>query len=411
LFEALILPVNILFVSHAANRSGAPLVLLELLRYLRRETSHRATVLCLRDGPLLEEFGRVAELFGPSSPLVRASLLGAAQRRLHSFGNQPALRLDPVLEALERLNFRHARGKTRGLERNFDLVYLNSVASGDILPGLEPILRTAPLICHVHEMKWAIDKLKTAFDLVKTRADGFIAASDATKTHLEGRGIAAAGIEVVHEFVDFAALETDRERARIELRGKLRLPGGAFLVGGCGTMEWRKGADWWVQLAALVPGAHFVWLGGQRNEFSRQIEFDLAHLKVQKRVHFLPATVAPAPFFAGLDVFALTSREDPFPLVGIEAAAQGVPILCFQGAGGMSELVQRDAGFVAPYGDLAAMAREIARWQFDEAMRLELGRVAAVRARQMCDVGVGAARIVARLERAVGRGARASREA
>ncbi|MBW3637166.1 MAG: glycosyltransferase, partial [Armatimonadetes bacterium] len=201
---------------------------------------------------------------------------------------------------------------------------------------------------------------------------------------------------------------TDREAARIELRARLRLPSDAFLVGGCGTMEWRKGADWWAQLAAQITDEriHFVWLGGQKNAFSRQVEFDLKKLNLEKRVHFLPPTAHTAPFFAALDAFALTSREDPFPLVALEAAAQLVPVLCFDRAGGASELVGENAGFVAPYGDVAAMARALETWRREETLRLSLGETAARKARAMGEVSVGAPRIVALLERTASQFAR-----
>lgn len=394
--------MKILFVSHAANRSGAPLVLLELLRYLKRETTHQATILCLRDGSLREEFARVADVLSPSAPFVRASKIAAARRRINDWDFGPTGQLDTAAWALERLNGRQSRARARHIAADFDLIYQNSVASGDVLLALEPMLRAAPLLTHVHELEWAIDGLGSAWDEVKKRSNAFIAASEAVKTHLvEARGIAAEKIETVHEFLDFESLRTDREAARIELRARLRLPSEAFLVGGCGTMEWRKGADFWAQLAAQISDSrvHFVWLGGQKNTLSRQIEFDLERFGARNRVHFLPPTSNTAPFFAALDAFALTSREDPFPLVALEAAAQNVPVMCFEGAGGASELVANDAGFVAPYGDVAAMARALETWRRDEALRQFLGETAARKARAMGEVSVGAPKIVALMER------------
>lgn len=393
--------MNILFVSHAANRSGAPLVLLELLRYLKRHTAHRATVLCLRDGPLLDEFARVAQVLSSEAALVRLSKLGAARRRLNSFEGAALARFEPSLLGLERLQSRQARAAARRFEGDFDLLYLNSLAAGDVLAGLEPLARRVPVVTHVHELRWVADGLKSAFDLAKSRSDWFVAASDAVRVYLESRAVAPQKIAVVHEFVDFEALRTDRATARVELRAKARLAPDAWVVGGCGKLEWRKGADWWAPLIAQTPGAQFVWLGGQKGEFLRQMEFDLARFGVRERTHFLPPTTQTAPFFAGLDAFALPSREDPFPLVGIEAAAQGVPLACFAGAGGLSELVRDDAGIVAPYGDVGAMARALQSWRADPSERAALGARAQHNARQMCDVNVAAPRLIGMLEKLV----------
>ncbi|MBW3636699.1 MAG: glycosyltransferase, partial [Armatimonadetes bacterium] len=217
--------MNILFVSHAANRSGAPLVLLELLRYLRRETAHQATILCLREGPLSDEFARVADVLTPTAPFVRASKIAAARRRINDWGFGPTGQLDTAAWALERLNGRQSRAKARHLSADFNLIYLNSVASGDVLPALEPMFRSAPLLTHVHELEWAIDGLGSAWNEVKKRSHGFVAVSEAVKTHLvEARGVVGEKIDTVHEFLDFDALQTDREAARIELRARLRLP-------------------------------------------------------------------------------------------------------------------------------------------------------------------------------------------
>ena len=67
----------------------------------------------------------------------------------------------------------------------------------------------------------------------------------------------------------------------------------------------------------------------------------------------------PLDYFACFDAFALVSREDPFPLVCLEAALLEKPILCFAGAGGTSELIEEDSGFTVPYLDLNAMADKL----------------------------------------------------
>ena len=55
----------------------------------------------------------------------------------------------------------------------------------------------------------------------------------------------------------------------------------------------------------------------------------------------------------------MTSREDPFPLVCIEAAHFSVPILCFDGATGTQEMLVQGGGSVVPYMDIQSMAERI----------------------------------------------------
>jgi glycosyltransferase involved in cell wall biosynthesis len=65
-------------------------------------------------------------------------------------------------------------------------------------------------------------------------------------------------------------------------------------------------------------------------------------------------------FFCAADVFTLTSREDPFPSVVLEAMQAGLPTVAFQDSGGIPDmLAQYGAGVAVPLGDAAAMADAI----------------------------------------------------
>ena len=75
-------------------------------------------------------------------------------------------------------------------------------------------------------------------------------------------------------------------------------------------------------------------------------------------VHFVGELENPHPLLNACDLFCLPSREDPFPLVMLEAGALGKPMVCFDGAGGAKEFAARGAGIVVPYLDVPAMAAE-----------------------------------------------------
>lgn len=397
--------MRILFVSHAANRSGAPLVLLELLRFLKRETNFHSTILCARTGPLEVEFAQFAAPFSRPEPFQRATQLAGAARRLDELDGPRGAQLKRVLGSVQRLNERRARRVARSLAP-FDVVYANSAASGAAVRALEPVLRRgAKLVVHLHELKWALEQNQPGWNFLRSRGDFFIAASNAVRDELLAQNIAPQRVETVYEWTDFSRLQTDRDSARRELRARIGAPENAVLVGGCGLLEARKGADWWVQGAhaalSVEPNArkspaplYFVWLGGGESSFARQIRRDVRGYGIENRVHFLPQTGEPKRFFAGLDLFCLPSREDPFPLVAVEAAAQGVPIICFAGAGGAPELVGSDAGVVVPWGDVATMGRALASLGRDAGFREQLGRGAQIRVHALCDVEVNAARVV-----------------
>jgi glycosyltransferase involved in cell wall biosynthesis len=95
---------------------------------------------------------------------------------------------------------------------------------------------------------------------------------------------------------------------------------------------------------------------------------------VSGKVHWTGEVADPERYFPEFDVFALVSREDPFPLVCLEAALQGKPSLCFAGGGGMPELIEEDAGIVVPYLDVQAMAGHVVELVKNPALRMKLGK-------------------------------------
>ncbi|MGI0001364.1 MAG: glycosyltransferase, partial [Nitrososphaeraceae archaeon] len=59
-------------------------------------------------------------------------------------------------------------------------------------------------------------------------------------------------------------------------------------------------------------------------------------------------------FYGGADIFALTSREDPFPSVVLEAMDAELPVVGFDGAGGFIGLVNEGCGRLVAKEDVVA---------------------------------------------------------
>jgi hypothetical protein len=99
------------------------------------------------------------------------------------------------------------------------------------------------------------------------------------------------------------------------------------------------------------------------------------------------------------DLFCLVSREDPFPLVVLEAAALGKPTVCFQQAGGTPEFCALGGGIAVPYLDVDAMAAVLIELIEGESRRSELGQRAAQLAREQFDIEVMGPRLMELIER------------
>ena len=357
---------SLLFISHQASRTGAPIVLLHLLRWLKQHSAYQLIVLLQEGGEMESEFRELGE-----------TLLW-----------EPPTGASPWQQRLRRISQHTARHQRRVQERLRQLapalIYANTVVSADLALVLKPVLN-CPVVCHVHELATVIDAFIGAerFTRLCTRIDCFVAASEAVADNLRrSYQVPAIRIQTIHEFVPVLAA-TDFTRARQQVRQELGIPAEAFVVAGAGTIDWRKAPDLFIQVAQHVAAAagkrvYFIWPGGKlQSEDGRRVRHDVERAKLTDSVQFLGSKTNPYDYLSAADVFLLTSREDPYPLVCLEAAALGKPILCFDRAGGMPEFVEQDCGVVLPYLRSDLMAAAVLQLRDDVPQRQRLGENAA----------------------------------
>jgi glycosyltransferase involved in cell wall biosynthesis len=359
-------------ISHQASRTGAPIVLLRFIEWLRRANVADLRVAIDLGGPLEPAFQDLAStrVLAPDGRLSYLAMGEAALRRRGRHGAANTLR-----------TLRQRR--VRRWARRADIMYINSIVAADFVRCAPPGAR---VVLHVHELE-----LGTRHGLVPgtewheldRRIDLYVAAADCVRKHLvDNLGVARDRVVVHKEFID-----VDQVRAAPAPRDRADGP----VVGACGTLEWRKGPDLFVQVAARVhtrrPDARFVWLGGSEQAAVDMVR-DARVLGLGDRFDVLPPTDEPLPVLGSFDVLALTSREDPFPVVALEACALEVPVVTFADNGGMQELLTRETGRLVGYLDLDAMADEIVALLDDEEERKRVGAAAAALVAGKHDVDV-----------------------
>lgn len=291
---------------------------------------------------------------------------------------------------LRKLRAQRLRSLAHGLS-NADLIYSNTLQNGALLRELWHPQQN--VVSHVHELEWWLRYRTPPEDLGFTKevTSQYVACSRVTLDNLvETEGVEPDRTTLCHAFIAVDESELERARAdRHDTRLRLGIPPDALLVGGVGTMDWRKGPDLFVQLAAMVTrclaerDVRFVWVGGDSGGPNRgELLVDAKRLGLGERISFIGPLDRPTELFAAMDVFALTSREDPFPLVMLEAASAGVPMVCFAGGGGAPEFAIPDAGLVSAYLDVADMAESVVWLLRRDEERQRMGEVAAARVRR-----------------------------
>jgi glycosyltransferase involved in cell wall biosynthesis len=387
--------LRIIFVGHEASRTGAPIALLHFMRWLHKHRNVESSCLLLKGGPLAVDFSSIC----PTTVLYTSLWNKQKIRRWMA-----TLRLGHAWEKVVALSV------LRNQLKNADIVYCNTIAA------YPAVLMAAPhgrrLLLHVHELEFIIRTEGGPLNLSRLLklADRFIACSNAVAANLTARhSVAPSDIDVVHESIPAYSLPTTPVSSNRQwLRARLGVRSETFVVGGSGETGWRKGTDVFVRLAAYIQRKsrnlpiHFVWIGGSSD--SRQtLEFlhDIELSGVGEILTYLPSVPDPIQYFQGLDLFAITSREDPYPLVGLEAASCGVPIVCFDRAGGMPEFVEDDGGLIVPYLNIEAMGEGIIDLLTDEPRRTIFGNAAQRKVRDRHDIAVAGPQIMAAIQRTI----------
>jgi len=363
--------VRVTFVGHDASRTGAPIVLATLLRWLADHERAEARLLLDRGGPLLEQYRRIL----PTAVLAtgRPALVQAARgvRSLRRPSRTPGDPLAP-LRALELR--RHPAG---------DLVVANTLAA---LPTASALARRATpaarLVCHVHELDGVATRLLPQDGPARQRLlDGvhrFVAAgADVARMLVERLGVDPGRVATVAPCIDVSMPSAGSvDRLRRELTGGTDRP----VVLAVGAMVRRKGPERFVDLMAGLadhPSEPVgVWLGGDpRSPVWAETRADLHRAGLADTVRLLPTVDRPLEHLAAADLLVSTAVEDPYPLSVLEAAALGRAVAGFD-SGGLAEVLRRagQGEQVRPVGDLLGLHDVVVAALDDPRRRVRRGR-------------------------------------
>lgn len=325
---------RIIVVSHDAHPHGAQFLALNLARTLRQVFKCEVHLICLGAGPLKKDFAEAALLHDldgkdPSGPEAQQLIL-----KLYELGARAAI--------------------------------VNTTVSGSLITTLS--IAGVRCIALIHELKGVLEQYSLQ--------------SQAKAIGEHARHIVCPAPAVAESFLVFSRAEPNRiclrpqglytradrsvprDIRRQQLREQLRLAEDCKIVLGVGYADERKGVDLFVQAALLSAQRsdrmHWVWIGHWEAAMQERVEALLtASESLRGHLHFPGFQHDTAPFYLGADAFALTSREDPFPSVVLEAFDAGLPVVGFEGGGGFADLATEGALRLVPHGDIHAFAREI----------------------------------------------------
>jgi glycosyltransferase involved in cell wall biosynthesis len=214
--------------------------------------------------------------------------------------------------------------------------------------------------------------------LGRHRVDRFIVVSEALRRRLiEGWRLEPARVSLVYNGVetDVAAPPAGAGPA---LRRQLGVPEAAPLIGAVGRLVEQKGfADLIAampEVMARIPDARLAIVG--EGPLRPALAARARAAGMADRVVLAGFRSDVGGFLGALDVLAVPSLREGFPMVTLEAMALGVPIVATAVDGIVEQVTDGHEGLLVPPRDPAALARALITLLTDRALAARLGQAA-----------------------------------
>ena len=321
---------QILIVTHDCHPHGAQFLVLEMTRQLVRN-GYQPAIVALDGGKLQAEFAQLGPML-----VLNSSGAAALDTFLHKVRNRGCV--DAIT---------------------------STVVSGSILPALKK--QGFRILSLIHELPGVIramkqeknamciaelaDKVVFPADLVRDQYET-IAPVSAEKTVVRAQGLLRKN--------PYLGRNQEAHRAVCQRHG---LSVDTRIVLNIGFLDHRKGPDLFVEIAACIcehsKDTVFIWVGHADLEMEKKVRSQIESLGLQKQVLLAGFNAEPFDYYAAASVYALTSREDPFPNVVLESISAGVPVVAFEGTTGAAEFIVQQGGLLARYLDVKDFAANL----------------------------------------------------
>lgn len=333
---------RIILISHDSGDSGAVILLLEMIKEFHKK-KYEIMVLTRNYGPLLRKASEYSSVY--------------------VFSNEK--KFNKIIKKAYKDNFRN--------------VICNTVVTGDLVPILKN--NSFNVITLVHELPKVIQELNVNNRalLLALNSDIVIFPSEYVRDRFPHLDKIKGKLLIKPQGVNFIMEESiDCEDAKKTLFDMYSIPTGNKLVLGVGAGYLRKGYDIFLDLAykSQRKGTSFVWVGLYSKEiYNKKMKtYGVEELDNLYQVGFIDDKHILSSFYAATDVFTLTSREDPFPSVVLQAFNAKVPVIAFRDAGGFGDIVvNEETGYLVEYENVYEMLTKIDYLLTNSTIRTNMG--------------------------------------
>jgi glycosyltransferase involved in cell wall biosynthesis len=348
---------KIIFISHDATRTGAPILLLRLITALKKLNQFDIAVVLVRGGELETTFKEVAETHvlnagnaGATKYFRKKLMEKLGMRKLTKEAKHRAAIFDKIQQA--------------------DYVVANTVLSIKLVQQL--VSSNQKIFFYIHELSYATSQLVTRDEmyLINRVATRVLVPANYVKLFLQS----------AYQFDEnkISILKYIVPDFQFTIPSNNNSNANEFRIGTCGTVNLRKGYDIFLHVARELiyrrstRDVKFYWIG-INGESSDLLIFknDIKKCGLEKYIVLIESNSEVVNHLNALDILLLTSREDAYPLVVLEAASLGVPTVYFNDSGGIDEFIDATCGIKVDYLDIESMTEAIVQLKNDPALLKE----------------------------------------
>lgn len=326
---------RIVLVAHDAQPHGAQFNVLHQAKVLSEDLGFTVDMIVLGEGPLISEYARFADIHMLAGKSHRGEEAKELVANLYSQGVRSAIANTTVtglfVEVLKAQGF-------------YTVVLVHE------LPG---IIREYSLEEHVRSIAEQADLVFFPAEQVREGFNSF------SKVPSHRSCIRPQGCYKKNSLSG----PVQSVAARQDLRKRFNLPTDSYIVLCVGYADYRKGIDLFVDIGIQVirekKNIYFLWIGHFDLNLEQDIKTLIAEYGLTEHFLFPGLDYDTDVYYAGADIYALTSREDPYPSVVMEALDARLPVIAFRDTGGFTDLLSRGGGVLVEMFDTTAYARAI----------------------------------------------------
>lgn len=322
-----------LFISHADQYSGAPKALFNILKFILN------TYPINIDIQVNESIDQgVFENLKHSNKIINIFYKKQSKYRVNRIIKN---RLFFLIKKI------YLKNKIKNYNKKYDFIFFNSITFHQIEFDLNEIM--VPKYLYLHEGNMGLfSVLRNNYSVFKS-FDYIFVPSNIVLNDLVNHGIEPSKIAVLQLFLDKDEI-CSAPPVPLFLKNK------PLVVGNLANIDWRKGSDYFLATAKLYKELYpndyvnFKWKGYLKDSFYYSLlNYEIEKAGLESFVFLEEKGKDTKDFFSSIDVFLLTSKEETFGFVVLEAANHSKPAITFKKSIGASVFIDCYGGFTADY--------------------------------------------------------------